>query len=95
VTLSFFAATPQVWMPRPDEVALVDARMALLQRAFSQIPKPQRRALELAVFGGLAESEIADQLSEPLGKVQAGLRAAFTFMRHRQRAVLGTWTAEI
>jgi hypothetical protein len=27
--------------------------------------------------------------------VNAGLRAAFTFLRHRQHAVLGTWTADI
>ena len=94
-TLLFLAATPHLWMPRPEDIALVDARLALLQRAFNQMPKPQRRALELALFGGFTESEIAEQLGEPLGKVKAGLRAAFTFMRHRQHAVLGTWTADI
>jgi RNA polymerase sigma-70 factor (ECF subfamily) len=82
-------------MPRAEDIALVDARMGLLQRAFNQMPKPQRHALELAVFGGYTESEIAEQLGEPLGKVNAGLRAAFTFLRHRQHAVLGTWTADI
>jgi RNA polymerase sigma-70 factor (ECF subfamily) len=94
-TLLFLAATPQVWMPRAEDIALVDARMGLLQRAFNQMPKQQRRALELALFGGFTESEIAEQVGEPLGKVKAGLRAAFTFMRHRQQAVLGTWTANI
>ncbi len=94
-TLFFLAASPQVWMPRPEDVALVDARLGLLQRAFDQMPQPQRRALELAVFDAYTESEIAAQLGEPLGRVTAGLRAAFTFLRHRQRAVLGTWTADI
>ena len=94
-TLLFLAGTPHLWMPRPEDIALVDARLALLQRAFNQLPKPQRRALELALFGGFTESEIAEQLGEPLGKVKAGLRAAFTFIRHRQHAVLGTWTADI
>jgi RNA polymerase sigma-70 factor (ECF subfamily) len=93
--LPFLIAFPQVWMPRPEDIALVDARTALLQRAFEQIPKPQRRALELTLFGGFSEPEIAEQLGEPLGKVRASLRAAFTFMRHRQYAVLGTWTADI
>ena len=74
---------------------MVDARLGLLQRAFNQMPKPQRSALELAVFEGFTEAEIAAQLGEPLGKVTAGLRAAFTFLRHRQNAVLGTWTADI
>jgi RNA polymerase sigma-70 factor (ECF subfamily) len=94
-TSLFLAASPQVWMPRAQDIALVDVRMGLLQRAFNQMPKPQRHALELAVFGGYTESEIAEQLGEPLGKVNAGLRAAFTFLRHRQHAVLGTWTADI
>jgi len=91
----FLAASPQLWMPRPEDVALADARVGLLQRAFNQMPKPQRRALELVVFDAYSESEIATQLGEPLGRVTAGLRAAFTFLRHRQHAVLGTWTADI
>ena len=94
-TLVFLTACPQTWMPRPEHIALVDARLSLLQRVFNQMPKPQRRVLDLTVFGGYTESEIAEQLGEPLGKVKAGLRAAFTFMRHRQQAVLGTWTADI
>jgi len=94
-TSQFLAASPQVWMPRAQDIALADVRMGLLQRAFNQMPKPQRHALELALFGGFTEAEIAEQLGEPLGKVNAGLRAAFTFLRHRQHAVLGTWTADI
>lgn len=94
-TLSFLAASPHLWMPRPEDIALVDARLGLLQRALNQMPKPQRRALEFAVFDAYTESEIAVQLAEPLGRVTAGLRAAITFLRHRQHAVLGTWTADI
>ena len=94
-TLSFLTASPQLWMPRPEDIALVDARLGLLQRAFNQMPKPQRRALDLVLFDAYSESEVAAQLGEPLGRVNAGLRAAFTFLRHRQHAVLGTWTADI
>jgi len=94
-TLSFLAASLQLWMPRPEDIALVDARLGLLQRVFNQMPKPQRRALELVLFDAFTEFEIAAQLGEPLGRVNAGLRAAFTFLRHRQHAVLGTWTADI
>jgi RNA polymerase sigma factor (sigma-70 family) len=91
----FFLASPQTWLPRPEDIAWAEAHLNLLQRAFDQMPKPQRRALELAVFEAYNEAEIAAQLGEPLGKVSAGLRAAFTFLRHRQHAVLGTWTADI
>jgi len=91
----FLLAAPHAWLPRPEDIAFAEGRLELLQRAFDQMPKPQRRALELAVFEAYNESEIAAQLGEPLGKVSAGLRAAFTFLRHRQHAVLGTWTADI
>jgi len=93
--LSLLGASPHLWMPSPEDIARVDVRLGLLQRAVNQMPKPQRRALDLAVFDAYTESEIAAQLGEPLGKVNAGLRAAFTFLRHRQHAVLGTWTADI
>jgi RNA polymerase sigma factor (sigma-70 family) len=93
--LMFLAASPELWMPQPEDIASVDARLGLLQRAINQMPKPQLGALELAFFDAYTESEIAAQLGEPLGKVTAGLRAAFTFLRHRQHAVLGTWTADI
>ena len=90
-----FPSALQIWLPRTEDIALAEARLGLLQRAFDQMPKPQRHALELAVFEAYNESEIAAQLGEPLGKVSAGLRAAFTFLRHRQHAVLGTCTADI
>ena len=86
---------PLPWVPRPGEIALVDERCDLLRKVVNQLPKPQRRALDLAVFGGLSEEEIALQLGEPLGKVRTALRAAVTFLRHRSRAVLGTWAANI
>jgi RNA polymerase sigma factor (sigma-70 family) len=94
-TLRFLEAFPELWMPRPQEVALAHVRLDLLHRAYDQMPKPQRRALEMALFHGYTEAEIAARLGEPQGKVSAGLRAAFTFLRHRQQAVLGTWTADI
>lgn len=83
------------WLPRPEQVARLDGRRPLLKTLLSQLPKAQREALELAMFEGLTESEIAGRLGEPLGKVQSGLRAAVHFLRHRLRAVLGTWSAEI
>jgi RNA polymerase sigma-70 factor (ECF subfamily) len=83
------------WLPEPKEIALIDDRLVLLQKILNQLPKPQRQALELAVFGGLRESEIAAELGEPLGRVRSSLRAAVTFVKHRRRAVCGTWAANI
>jgi RNA polymerase sigma-70 factor (ECF subfamily) len=86
---------PPAWLPPPEATALIDDRLVLLQKVLDQLPKPQRQALELAVFKGLQESEIAAAMGEPLGKVRSSLRAAVTFVRHRRRAVCGTWAADI
>jgi RNA polymerase sigma-70 factor (ECF subfamily) len=86
---------PSAWLPPPKEIALIDDRLVLLHKVIDQLPKPQQQALELAVFGGLTEAEIAAAIGEPLGKVQRSLRAAVTFVKHRRRAVCGTWAANI
>ena len=88
-------AIPPGWLPRPKEIALIDERLTLLHKVIDQLPEPQQQALELAVFQGLSESEIAVQMHEPLGKIQRSLRAAVTFVKHRRRAVCGTWAANI
>ena len=88
-------AVPLAWFPQAKEILLIDNRLVLLHKVIDQLPKPQRRALELAVFEGLRESEIAAAMDEPLGKVRTSLRAAMTFVKHRRRAVCGKWAANI
>ena len=86
---------PPAWLPLPKVIALIDDRLALLHKAINQLPESQRQALDLAVYGGRSESEIATEMGEPLGKAQRSLRAAVTFVKHRRRAVCGTWAANI
>jgi RNA polymerase sigma-70 factor (ECF subfamily) len=83
------------WLPRPEVIARLEERRELLKKLFHQLPKPQRAALEMMVFKGQTEEEIAARLSEPLGRVRSGLRAGMRFLRHRLRVVLGTWAANI
>jgi RNA polymerase sigma-70 factor (ECF subfamily) len=83
------------WLPRPEEIARLEERRELLRKVVNQLPKPQRQALELAVFEGHTEAEIAAKLGEPLGRMQATLRAGMRFLRQRRRAVLGTWAVNI
>jgi RNA polymerase sigma factor (sigma-70 family) len=94
-TTPVVGSLPMAWLPRPKEIALIDDRLVLLHKVIDRLPKPQRQALEFAVFGGLSESEIATGMGEPLGKVRTSLRAAVTFVKHRRRAVCGTWAANI
>jgi RNA polymerase sigma-70 factor (ECF subfamily) len=84
-----------LWLPRPEDVTRIEERRELLRKVLNQLPKAQRAMLELAVLEGYTEEEVAAQLGEPLGRVQSGLRAGMRFLRHRLRAVLGTWSANI
>lgn len=86
---------PPAWLPLPKEITLIDDRLPLLHKAVNQLPASQRKALDLAVYGGRSEAEIAIEMGEPLGKAQRSLRAAVTFVKHRRRTVCGTWTANI
>ena len=54
----------------------VDAseRTQILRDAVGRLSPEQRKVIDLAFFGGLTQSEIADRLGEPLGTVKARAR---------------------
>lgn len=83
------------WLPGPEEIAQVEERRRLLDRIARGLPRSQTRLVELAVFKGYTETEIAQQLGLPPGRIEGELRAALRFLRHRLGAVLRTWTADI
>jgi RNA polymerase sigma-70 factor, ECF subfamily len=83
------------WLPHPHEIGMLDSRRELFKKVINQLPGPQRQALDLMVFSGYTETEIAEKLGEPLAKVRSGLLAGLGFIRHRLAAVMRTWAANI
>jgi RNA polymerase sigma-70 factor, ECF subfamily len=59
-----------------EALSEVDAseKSQILRDAVGKLSPEQRRVIDLAFFGGLTQSEIADRLGEPLGTIKARAR---------------------
>jgi RNA polymerase sigma-70 factor, ECF subfamily len=58
-------------------------RRQIIMAALADLPREQREALELGYFGGLSQSEIAEQTGEPLGTIKTRMRLAMQKLRDR------------
>jgi RNA polymerase sigma-70 factor (ECF subfamily) len=52
-----------------------------VRAAVATLADDQKKALELAFFGGMTQQQIADRLSEPLGTVKARIRRGLLKLR--------------
>jgi RNA polymerase sigma-70 factor, ECF subfamily len=77
---SQLAAIPD---PGPSVESLVATReqVELARTALNGLSPEQRHAIELAYYGGLTHSEIAQQTSTPLGTVKTRVRTALQTLR--------------
>ena len=61
--------------------ALENERSRLIGAALQQISADQREAIELAYFGGLSQSEIAERLQSPIGTIKTRIRLGLRKLR--------------
>ena len=73
------------WRADPSAGVDLAERRRRVQLALEALSPPQRRAIELAYFEGLSQSEIAALLQEPLGTVKTRVRLGMQKLRESLR----------
>jgi RNA polymerase sigma-70 factor, ECF subfamily len=67
--------------PTPLEQASQEEQQETVQAALTQLNDNQRRILEMSYYQGMSQSEIAQQLSMPLGTVKTNARQGLIKLR--------------
>ena len=63
------------------DATLAENDVAVVRSVVNNLPPNQRRAIEMAFFGGLTHQEIAETLHEQLGTIKARIRRGLLKLR--------------
>jgi RNA polymerase sigma-70 factor (ECF subfamily) len=72
---------PEPTVEGVDEDAFLRLQRERVQTTLRQLPDAQREALELAYYGGLSQSELAERLGPPLGTIKSRMFTGLSRMR--------------
>ena len=64
-----------------EDEATLDFQRRVVQEALAQLSPEQRQALELGYYGGLTQSELAEQLGQPLGTIKSRMFSGLSRLR--------------
>lgn len=67
----------------PESKSLYEEKRKMVKNALSELNDNQRKALELAYFYGMSQSEIADEMGKPLGTVKSWIRFGLNALRSK------------
>ncbi len=67
----------------PDDQAAAGLEAFAVHAAVDALPEREREVIELAYFGGLSQSEVAERLSLPLGTVKTRTRSGLARLASR------------